>query len=494
MSTIKHIPRWQTAIHSLSEGKMPLTKLTELVFKNGPSIGLHAGGVIPMILTADPDFIQHILLKNRKNYSKSSRNFDCISHFAGRGLFTSEGAYWLKQRRLIQPGFHKNRLKAVLAIIDEVTDQFLEGLDTSLQQDSTVDIYEQMQEVTLSVIAHTIFSSNLKEQEFQRLSDNLSRLQSFIIRMIRQPYLYWWLKLSGQIKAHEALRDECNAIFKKYIEQRRASGEEQDDLLQMLLDVRYEDTGEGMTTEQLLDEINILFIAGHETTASALSWTWYLLSQHPAAMEKVRAEVNQVVTGGEIDFAQINQLEYTQQVLEEAIRLYPPSWATNRVAVEDDEFKGIRIKKGTVMATYFYAVHRSPDIWENPEAFQPERFSKAKKKARHPYAFVPFGGGPRMCIGKQFGLMEMKLIVAKMVQRYEMKLLPNQHIEPSPSLILKPEQAINMELLERKDSPQEVENASNKNDMPCPHAIPGGAGNQDVLAASCPFMRQMQGG
>lgn len=214
----------------------------------------------------------------------------------------------------------------------------------------------------------------------------------------------------------------------------------------MLLDVRYEDTREGMTNDQLIDEFNILFIGGHETSANALSWIWYLLSQNPRVSQKLVNEAQQVLPEGKLSYGHIDQLQNTQQVIEEAIRLYPPAWATNRVAIEDDVFKGISIKKGMTVATYIYGVHRSPKHWDNPDVFFPERFTKAKKKVRHSFAFVPFGGGPRLCIGKQFAMMEMKLILAKMVKRYKMELVDGQHIEASALVNLQPQNAIKMKI------------------------------------------------
>ena len=479
MSTLPRIPRWRTAVQSLTEKNIPLKRLSKLIFQKGSTVQLYAGGVYSMILTADPDFIRHILQKNPRKYSKSTRQFNNIKRFLGNGLLTSDGAYWLKQRRLIQPGFHKNRLREVLKLMDSTTDQYLDHLDTALQSNPEVDISEKMQDVTLRIIAHSIFSASLEEAEFQKIKTILPRLQAFILQMFRLPYLHWWLKLSGQIKEHEELRDEVNAIYRSYIQKRRASGEEQDDLLQMLLDVRYADTGEGMTDTQILDEINILFNAGHEPTATALSWTWYLLGKHPEIMKKLETEVDQVLPDQEVTYQRLAQLEYTQQVIEETVRLYPPAWATNRIALEDDEFNGITIKKGTTISNYIYGLHRSPELWENPELFQPERFTKEQKKARHPFAYVPFGGGPRLCIGKQFATMEMKLILAKMIKRYKATLVKSQNIETIPVVTLQPNKAIKMQLEQREVSiPSRDEHivAVNKHPM-----------EVSAKASKCPF-------
>ncbi len=446
MPNLPSIPRWKTALHSLIQGKIPLPSMHRFFWEKGPTVNIYMAGIYRMILTADPDLIQHILRQNPRKYQKSKKHFDNIQRFWGKGLLTSEGNYWLQQRRLIQPGFHKARLKAVLKLMDRITEEFLEDMDRTLSKNEEVDIHEKMQEVTLRVIAHAIFSSELKEEEFQRIKMILPRLQRFILRMIRQPYLHWWLRWSGQIKAHEEYKEEENAIIRSYIKSRKSSGKSCDDLLQMLLDIRYQDSGEGMSSAQLIDEINILFIAGHETSANALAWTWYMLSKHPLVFRKLQNEVNRVVTSNEINFEKLKDLEYTQQVIEEALRLFPPIWATNRMAVEDDEFKGIPIKKGTTFGLFMYSVHRSPKLWEDPDSYRPERFSKEKKKTRHPFAFIPFGGGPRLCIGKQFAMMEMKLILAKMIKRYEVSLVDDQTVETLPLINLQPKGGIKMHL------------------------------------------------
>jgi cytochrome P450 len=333
--------------------------------------------------------------------------------------------------------------------MDKVAIEVLDELDEAIQIQPQVDMYEKMLEITFRIIANSIFGQDLGQEQLARLSDSITQLQEFIVRQIRQPYYNTWFKLSGKVKEHEVLRDEADAIIHHYIEERRKSKEQHSDLLQMLMEARYEDTGEGMTDQQLIDEVKILFVAGHDTSSNALAWTWYLLGLHPEALEKVRKEVDQIIGEEQPSFEKIMQLEYTQQVIEESMRLYPPAWTTNRVAAGDDEFKGIKIKKGTTFATYIYGVHHSPELWEDPEAFRPERFSKEEKKKHHPYAFIPFGGGPRLCIGNNFALMEMKLILARMVNRYEFNLAPGQEVRPLPLITLRPENGIRIEVRKR---------------------------------------------
>ena len=449
MTALPTISRFKCLKQSLKKGNTPLTLLNKLIDQNGPTLKVYTGGIYPMILTADPDFIQHILQKNARKYLKSNKHFESIKQFWGNGLLTSEGPYWLKQRRSIQPGFHKNRLKGIMKLMDRIAENYFQRLDERIGQNPDIDIFDEMKELTGRIIANAIFSKNLREKEFQKIKVILPRLQDFIVKMVRRPYSRWWYQLSGQVKKHEQLRDKGNSIIQSYIYNRRKTKEECDDLLQMLLDVRYEDSGEGMSDTQLIEEINLLFIAGHDTSTNALSWAWYLLCKHPEVLEKLKEEIHRVLPDDEITFERLMQLEYTQQVIEEAIRIFPPVWVTNRIAVEDDEFKGIPIKKGTTMATYFYGLYHSPKVWDNPESFQPERFVKDKKKARHKFSFLPFGGGPRMCIGKQFATIEMKLVLAKMVKRYQLDLVPGQNIEPNPMINLHPKNGIKMKVGKR---------------------------------------------
>jgi cytochrome P450 len=212
----------------------------------------------------------------------------------------------------------------------------------------------------------------------------------------------------------------------------------------MLLDARYEDTGEGMNEKQLLDETLILFVAGHETSANALTWTWYLLSQHPEAVVKIRREIVEKIGDRPPEFADLPKLEYLTQVIEESMRLFPPAWITDRVAVDDDQYNGIDIPKGIAVVTYIYGAHHSPDYWPEPEKFIPERFSKENKKKQAPFSYLPFGGGPRLCIGNNFAMMEMQLALARLVPRYDFQLAEGQSIELQPLITLRPKNGIMM--------------------------------------------------
>lgn len=439
---IHQIPRYRALFNTFRFVRDPIGLINESLERFGSTFYTYVGGLHHGIVTTDPGFIQHVLQKNNRNYLKSPMHFDKVSHFLGNGLLTSEGDYWLRQRRLIQPGFHRAKLEALTVIMQQVIDRFVERFDAEVATEKPIDIGQRMMEVAFSVVANSLFSKNIAESELGRLSQLLTQIQEFIIRQIRQPYLIWWFHLSGEMRRHEKMAAEFQQIVFDIIKSRRNATEQHDDLLQMLLDARYEDTGEGMTDAQLFAESAIMFVAGHETSANALAWTWYLLAQHPEIVTKARTELDEVLGNRTPTFEDLPKLTYLTQIIEESMRLYPPAWLTDRIAAQDDEFQGIKIPKGSIVVTYFYGTHHAADLWENPAQFNPDRFAKEKKKQQLPFAYVPFGGGPRLCIGNSFAIMEMQLILAAMLRRFDFELLPNQEVEMQPLITLRPKSEI----------------------------------------------------
>ncbi|MCB9081275.1 MAG: cytochrome P450 [Lewinellaceae bacterium] len=438
---IPAIPRWRTLRNSFRFLRDPISLLAENVERFGHTYSMYMGGVFPAIFTADPGFIQYVLQKNNRNYRKSPAHFDKLSHFLGNGLLTSEGDFWRRQRRLIQPGFHRQRLAGLTGLMQTVIDEFAEELDQEIAE-GPVDMAQHLLELAFNIVARSIFSTRLPDEDLRELSDNITILQQFIIRQIRQPFLNPWLKVSGQLREHEVLAAKTMATMRRYVRERQESGANPDDLLQMLLESRYEDTGEPMEEEQLLAELNILFVAGHETSANALAWTLYLLAQHPEYVDRLRQELAEVVGDRTPGFADLPRLELLSQVIDEGMRLYPPAWITDRVAIADDNYNGIPIPAGTFLVTYIYGAHHSPEHWDDPEAFRPERFAKEAMAGKHPYAYIPFGGGPRLCIGNNFALLEMQLAFAMLVRRYDFSVVPDRIPVPRPLLTLRPADGI----------------------------------------------------
>ncbi|MBP8240597.1 MAG: cytochrome P450 [Saprospiraceae bacterium] len=445
--SIPAVPRWKSLLNSVRFLRNPLEVISENIARYGDTYSFHLGGVQKGIMSARPEIIQHVLQKNHRNYRKSPIHFDKLARFLGNGLLTSDGDYWLRQRRLIQPGFHRKRLEGLAAVMNDEIARFMDRLDEKTGLNPTIDMSHAMMELAFRVVARSLFSADLPEEKLIELSRDITELQAFIIRLIRQPYLEWWFQLSGKTDLHLQMAARSRSVVADIIRQRRQSDAVHDDLLQMLLDARYEDSGEGMTEEQLIDESLILFVAGHETTANALAWTWHLLSQHPEAVQGLRDEHQRVLAGRLPAFDDLPRLEYTLQVIEEAMRLYPPAWITDRVAVEDDVVDGVRIPAGAMIALSIYGVHHSEKHWDAPESFRPARFSKENKATQHPYAYLPFGGGPRLCIGNSFALMEMQLILVQMLRRFEVEAVPGQTISPQALITLRPKYGLQMKLM-----------------------------------------------
>jgi len=449
-TAIPRIPRLRAFFNSFRFVSVPLEVLDEYIDRYGSTIHTYIGGVYKSLLTTDPEVIRHVLQKNHRNYRKSPIQFEKMAHYLGNGLLTSDGDYWLRQRRLIQPGFHRRRLERLTGLMLGVIDEAVERLAHDMRRQGAVEIYPHMMETAFRIMARSLFSANLPEAELNLLSNNVTQLQEFMIREIRRPWMQPWLRISGQVGRHEAIAASSDTLILNYIRQRRQSTETHDDLLQMLLDARYEDTGQGMTERQLLDESTILLVAGHETSACALTWTCYLLGRYPEVAKRLQLELDEVLGDRRPTFADLPRLVYTMQVIEESMRLYPPAWITDRIALKDDEVAGVRIPAGTTIIIYIYGAHHAPAHWSDPDTFDPDRFSPSQKKEQVPFSFLPFGGGPRLCIGNHFALMEMQLVLAQLLRRYDLSLLPGQQITPRPLITMRPNEAVRMHLMKRK--------------------------------------------
>jgi len=398
----------------------------------GDTFSLKISKTKHVILSRDNEMAEAILQKQQKNYQKSELQTKFISKYLGKGLLTANGEFWLKQRRLIQPAFHKQKMNQLVAnmaltIASELQD-LPEGKSTAL--------FPIMNQLAFNVVAKSLFHLSASEEKMNRLKFVISEVQDFLIKEIRVPYKAFWFKISGQVEKHRKLALESDAIIKEIVEERQSSNVKQNDLLDMLLETRYEDTGEAMSIQQLIDEIKILFIAGHETTANALTFTLHLLANHPEIQQKVYEEVMAVESQTTDVVEQLQKMPYTNAVINESMRLFPPAWITDRENIEDDTLLGYNIKKGTLIGVSFYELHRNPKYWTNPEGFDPERFLGEQKKQSLQY-FYPFGAGPRMCIGLGFALYEMSLTLSYVIKRYTLTT-SSKDIGINPLITLKP--------------------------------------------------------
>lgn len=339
------------------------------------------------IVTQDPAFIEHVLKKNHRNYFKSELQTDALGRFLGSGLLTSNGDFWLRQRRLIQPGFHLEKIHGLYEIMRRTVTAFLSEL-----RPGEVDVYPLMNRLAFDIVMNTLFNEAIREKLQDELGRFIADTQDFVMRDLRQPHLSWWFRLSGELDENHRKAGRARAIIASIIEQRRPSVGKHGDLLDMLLQARYEDTGEPMKEAQLIDEILVLIIAGHETTANALSWILFLLASNPNETRTLRERTNS------LGLMEATTDAYLKAVINEGLRLYPPAYISDRLALKDDTYNGYTFPAKTIIILFFYGLHRDARHWANPEKFEPSRFLENPSRERE-NVFVPFGSGPRLCIG-----------------------------------------------------------------------------------------------
>lgn len=396
--------------------RSPLETMMESVARFGESYSVTDGIAGRMILTQNPEFIDYVLRKNQKNYYKSRMVTEKLGRFIGNGLLTSNGPYWLRQRRLIQPGFHPQKVKELYDIMKDTIDRFLEKFPVG----ENVDVYPLMNRLAFDVVVNTLFNIHLPAETIFELSRNISDIQEFVITDIRQPYKSWWFALSGRVKENKDKAERVRDILRTVVRDRKQSGKKYNDLLDMLLDARYEDNGEAMAEEQILDEILILFIAGHETTGNALTWTLHLLATHPGELATLRTEVEHLSIAETVSHPRLSA------VINESMRLYPPAWVSDRVSLDDDSFGGFSFPKGTIIALFYFGLHRSTTYWDEPLAFKPSRFLDPEHEKEKNKVFFPFGGGPRLCIGNNFAMAEMALFLQRFIKAFDMTPAGNE--------------------------------------------------------------------
>jgi cytochrome P450 len=399
-------------------------------------------------LVTHPSGVEHVLQTNNANYVKGRIN-EPLKLVVGHGLLTSEGSFWLRQRRLIQPAFHRARLAQIATTMSGAALETAGRWEKYFASDNLIDVPREMSRLTLRTVGLALFGT-----ELGRYAEQMERALGVAIEHanFRMTHPWAWPEHIPTRRNRNFIhaRWALESVVRQLIREHKQRGGEQNDLLEMLLSVRDEETGQGMSNRQLRDEVMTLVLAGHETVAMALSWTWFLLSNHPDVERKLHEELDAVLSGRTPGFEDLPQLSYTRMVLEEAMRLYPPAWAIPRQAVQDDVIGGFRIEAGSPVMLLPYATHRHPEFWDNPEGFDPERFTPDKVAQRPRYAYFPFGGGPRLCIGREFALMEAQLILATLAQRFRLQLLPGAQVLPLPLITMRPVGKLKMTLIERR--------------------------------------------
>lgn len=393
-----------------------------------------------------PDLIQHVLQTNYRNYSKQTPQFKTFSLVTGNGLLNSDGAFWLQQRRIAQPAFHQRLLDGMVEIMCQETERLAQRWAMDSRYHQPVQIEQEMLQLTLPIIMRALFSADLgdKTAELVHLTETALEYVMFRAQTVVN------LPLTHLLPVHRRFRRamaELDRFVYDLIARRRANGPT-GDLLSLFLAAKDTQTGERLPDEVIRDEVLTLIIAGYETAAAALTWAWYLLSQQPKVMAALREEVDGLngrsANGRSLTAADLQQLPYTQQIIQEVWRLYPSSWLISRTAVADDMLGETPIAAGTYVIICPYTMHRHPDFWPQPEQFDPGRFAPQQRAARHRFAYIPFGGGPRLCIGARFAEMESMVILATLAQRFT--LTPTELPRPLARVTIRPHNGMLMQI------------------------------------------------
>jgi cytochrome P450 len=449
---VSHVPQWRALLDARAMVRNPVEIFEKYRGRLGDTFTFHFGGTRPTIVSCNPAFIEHVLRGNRDNYQKSSIQVERMVEFQGHGLVNSHGDDWLRRRRLLARGFLPGRLAEQFPIQQGVLQDLMAGFDRTVQQ-GPVDIHQQMVRFTLRLVGKSLFGRSMSETELEKIADTISEIQRFIVRQIVQPYMIPWYRMSGQSRHYQYMRIEADKIILRHIEARRREGTADWDFIRLMLDTPFLDTGEFMSENQVKIESLQLMVAGNETSSNALTWIFYLLGRHPEYIALIREEIVRVIGNDPIGFENLHELHLTRTVIDESLRLYPPFWMIDRTALEDDEIGGVRIPAGIIVVPYIYGTHRNPEIWADPETFDPERFSPERSNDRHRFAYLPFGGGPRLCIGNNMALVQILLIIVTLVRKYDFTLADDRPVNIRPMMLLRPDGPVRMHFRKMQGNP-----------------------------------------
>lgn len=392
-----------------------------------------------------PDYVREVLVNNHQSFDKGLA-LQRAKRLLGEGLLTSEGEFHRRQRRLAQPAFHRARIASYAAVMTDYASQIRE----TWRDGDTLDMSEEMMRLTLGIVGKTLFDADVVS-EAKQVGEAMTVVMD-LFNTITIPFFELLQKLPlPQLRRFDAAKARLDAIIYRMIEERRRLGEDRGDLLSMLL-LAQDTEGDGgqMSDEQLRDEVMTIFLAGHETTANALTWTWYLLSQNPAAEAKLHGELDQVLGGRLPTVEDVPKLTYTEMVLAESMRLYPPAWALGRLAMTEIEIGGYVVPRKSLVLMSQFVMHRDPRYFTDPLRFDPERWSPEAREVRPQFSYFPFGGGPRRCIGEGFAWMEGVLLIAGLAQQWQLRLAPNHLVALKPVITLRPKHGMRMTLTRRR--------------------------------------------
>ncbi|WP_406699572.1 cytochrome P450 [Singulisphaera sp. Ch08] len=417
--------------------------LTECARTYGDVVAFRLGPRKMMIVN-HPDLVEEVLVTNNRHYIKHF-SLRMTEKTLGNGLLTSEGDFWRRQRRLAQPAFHRERIAAHAEVMVAFTERMLQHWHDG----AVYDVQEEMMRLTLEIIAKTLFDADVSGSSADLSAAMETVLRCFTARvntLIRLPY---FIPTPNNVRLARAVK-RLDAIIFEIIARRRASGEDRGDLLSMLLNAQDENDGDRMTDRQLRDEAMTLFMAGHETTANTLTWAWYLLAQHPESEARLHEELDQVLGDRAPTLADLPRLPFAEHVITESLRVHPTVWLVGREAIVPTVVGGYRVPVGTTVYMSQWVVHRDPRFFDDPESFRPERWQDGLMKRIPRYAYFPFGGGPRICIGNNFAMMESVLLLATIAQRFRLGLQPGTKAKLMATMTLRADGGLPMVVSSRR--------------------------------------------
>jgi len=386
----------------------------------------------PAYLVNHPDYIRHVLLDNNRNYSKATYINQMFKATVGDSLLTSEGETWLRQRRLMQPAFNQQSLSQLDSVVTFQARRMLDSWQEAAYQGRPILLATEMSALTLAITTRALFGVNMGD-ELNRVGKAVD-MGTALLERPNNP------RFRAAFQTIEEVVQDIISTRRQSVDEASEPG----DLLGILMRSRFEDTGLGMDDAGLRSQVITLLLAGHDTTASALTWTFYLLSQHPEVVTRLRQDLQTILNGRTPVYADLPRLENPRMVFEESLRLYPPAWVLGRVALGDDQVGEYFVPAGTIVAISPFTIHRHLRFWDDPERFDPQRFTPERSAGRQRFAYIPFGAGPRQCIGNNFAMLEAQLIITMVVQRFDLSLIPDHEIKPEVVFVLRPDRQIKM--------------------------------------------------
>lgn len=424
--------------------KDPLRFLTEVALKF-PRLAQFKIGGQKIFLVSDPEYVRHILLDNFKNYEKLFA-YDKLYPIFGKGLLTSNGDFWKRQRKLTQPAFHRERLQGFAKAMSDRTEAMLKRWESFASEKKCFELGDETRTITMDIVTKTMFGID-SSQASKMVAEAIEIILAFTYDQVFSTFgpLKNLLPTQRNRKFKQACTTMHNLIY-SIIAERRKLNVDTGDLLSMYMQTADEETGEKMNDAQLKDEVMTIFFAGHETTAHTVSWVCSMLSKHPHVARKVDDELKRVLNDRTPTLEDLSQLTYLKMVIEETMRVLPVSWVMTRTAVADDTLGGHHIPAGATLFISEYVMHRLPQFWHNPEGFDPERFAPENKEKHQKFTYLPFGQGPRTCIGAGFAMMETQIILAMMLQKFHVDLVPGHPIELEPVMTLRPKNGVMVSL------------------------------------------------